>query len=122
MQPARNVPPSCRESAESAAYALEWARRRAEAAVPPVLAGAVDRLVADADTMRAQLDSRYALLTWIERVLPPGDPARKRVSLALPPAPPPGSSIADYRALPAPPEWLAAVDALLVDADAKLPA
>jgi hypothetical protein len=118
---AKSVLTNCMSSLTFAANAQEWAQRKVEAAVAPVLGSAADRLIAEADTMRKQLDSRYALLAWIERLLPPGDSVRQRVGHALPPGPPPGVGGVHYRSLPAPPEWLAALDRLMADANAELP-
>jgi hypothetical protein len=121
LEIARKVMATSTATLAFAIDAQQWAERKVEAAVAPVLGSAADRLIVEADTMKKQLDSRYALLAWIERLLPPGDAVRQRVGLALPPGPPPGVAGVHYRSLPAPPEWLASLDRLMQDADAPLP-
>jgi hypothetical protein len=118
---AKSVLTNCMASLAFAADAEQWAQRKVEAAAAPVLGLAADRLIADADTMKKQLDAQYALLAWVERLLPPGDAVRQRVALSLPPGPPPGVHAVHYRSLPAPPEWLSTLDALMQNADSPLP-
>jgi hypothetical protein len=93
------------------------ARARVEAAAAVVLAGEVDRLIAEAEAHQATLDAKHATLIWLRTVLPSGE-QQQRINWALPPPPPPGVKPRDYRS---PEEWIEAREALLTDADAPLP-
>jgi hypothetical protein len=117
---ARRVLASCKESAEAAAEAENWAQRKTEAAVLPVLASEIGRLLDEATKLREQLDAKFATLIWLRNTcLAPGGDERLRINSLLPPPPPPGVVVPDYRE---PTEWIAAREALLVDPDAPLPA
>jgi hypothetical protein len=90
-----------------------------ENAVVPILAAETDRLIAEAEALRVGLDQKHATLIWLRSVLPPNEEQRRRITGALPPPPPPNVRAPDYRP---PQEWVAAREALLVNADAPLPA
>jgi hypothetical protein len=55
---------------------------------------------------------------WLSGLLVPGQDARQKIAAALPPSPPPGVIARPYQP---PVAWTAAREALLQDADAKLP-
>jgi hypothetical protein len=114
---AKSVLTNCVASLTFAANDLQWAQRKVEAAVAPILAGEIDRLIAEAESHQAALDAKHATLLWLRAVLPPVE-QHLRLNFALPPPPPPGVTARDYRP---PAEWVAAREALLVDADALLP-
>jgi hypothetical protein len=118
IESAKSVLTDCMASVADAKDGLQYAQLGVERAVAPVFVGALDGLLAEAAALREQLDGKHALLSWVERLLLPGDPARQRIASALPPLPPgaPG-----YRSIQAPAAWLAALDALMVDPDAALP-
>jgi hypothetical protein len=114
---AKSVLTNCMASLTFAANDLQWAQRKVEAAAAPVLAGEIDRLIAEAVSHQAALDAKHATLLWLRGVLPP-DEQHLRLNFALPPPTPPGVKPRDYRP---PAEWVAAREALLQDADAPLP-
>jgi hypothetical protein len=114
---AKSVLTNCAASLTFAANDLQWAHRKVEAAAAPVLAGEIDRLIAEAESLQAALDGKHATLLWLRHVLPPVE-QHQRINFALPPPTPPGVKARDYRA---PADWVAAREQLLVDASAPLP-
>jgi hypothetical protein len=117
LEIARKVLATSTASLAFAVDAQQWAQRKVEAAAAPVLAGEIDRLIVEAVSLQAALDDKHATLLWLRGVLPPVE-EYQRIGRALPPPPPPGVKARDYRP---PAEWVAAREALLVDADALLP-
>jgi hypothetical protein len=96
---------------------LQYAQLGVERAVAPVFVGALDGLLAEAATLREQLDGKYAVMLWLRDLLPPGD-ERQKIARALPRPPPPGVLGPDYRP---PSAWVEARQALLTDPNAPLP-
>jgi hypothetical protein len=117
LEAARKVLTSCMAALADAQEDANHAQQRVEAAVAPILAAEVDRLIGEAEAARASLDEKFGLLLWLRSVVPPG-PAVQRITWALPAPPPPGARPHDY---PTPTAWVAAREALLVDAGAALP-
>jgi hypothetical protein len=117
LEIARKVLATSTASLGFALDAQQWAQRKVEAAAAPVLAGEIDRLIAEAVSLQAALDDKHATLLWLRGVLPPVE-QHLRLNFALPPPTPPGVKPRDYRP---PAEWVAARGALLQDADAPLP-
>jgi hypothetical protein len=106
----------CSSSLAAATPELEWARIRLESAVAPVLTGEVARLTAQTANLRDKYHEKCAALIWLRDMLPGAE--RLAVNSVLPPHLPPDVPGPDYR----PSEWLATREALMVDADAPLPA
>jgi hypothetical protein len=79
---------------------------------------AADRLIAETEDLRAQLNARYAVLLWLETLAPIGSLERQKIAAATPGPPPPGVAAPAY---PPPADWIAARSALMVDPDAALP-
>jgi hypothetical protein len=117
LEIARRVLATSTASLAFAVDAQQWAQRKVEATAAPVLAGEIDRLIVEAVSLQAALDAKHATLLWLRAVLPPVE-QHLRLNFALPPPTPPGVRARDY---PPPPEWIAAREALLQDADAPLP-
>jgi hypothetical protein len=82
--------------------------------VAPILMAEIDRLVAEATRLSDELHGKH--LIWLRSQLPPGADERIRINRVLPP--PPGVRERDYRT---PEDWVAAREALLLDAGAPLP-
>jgi hypothetical protein len=122
VEAARSALAACREAAAGAEDDAARAQRRVEAAVAPVLAAEVDRLLAAVEAASAELEGKRAVLSFLASTLPPGAPQRLRISLVMPPPPPPGSAFGgDISGHPALSAWRAARDALLVDPSVALP-
>jgi hypothetical protein len=117
LEAARKVLVDCMAALADADEDVHRAQGRVESAVAPILAGEVDRLIAEAQAHQAALDGKHATLIWSRGVLPPGE-QHQRINFALPPPTPPGVRGRDYRP---PSAWVAAREALMVDADAPLP-
>jgi hypothetical protein len=118
LEIARKVLATSTASLAFAVDAQQWAQRKVEAAVTPILAAEVGRLLDEATKLRDQLDGKYATLIWLRNLLPPGGDVRQRIAFALPPPPPPGVLGPDYQP---PGAWIAAREALTRDAGAELP-
>jgi hypothetical protein len=114
---AKSVLTNCTAALGFAATDLQWAQRKVEAATAAVLAGEVERLLSETASLREQLDGKYAVMLWLRDLLPPGD-ERQKIARALPPPPPPGVLGPDYQA---PSAWVEAREALMRDADVRLP-
>lgn len=117
LEAARSVLAECNASAADADDDARRAQRRVEAAVAPILAGEIDRLIAEAEGLRAQLDGKYSVLTWLRSFALPGSEESQKIGFAVPP-PPPGVRAPDCQP---PAEWVAARSTLLVDPTAALP-
>jgi hypothetical protein len=119
LEIARKVMATSAASLGFAIDALQWAQRKVEAAVTPVLTAEIGRLLDEATKLREQFDAKCATLIWLRNTcLAPGGEQRQRINSILPPPPGPGVVGPDYRP---PVEWVAAREALLQRADAPLP-
>jgi hypothetical protein len=78
-----------------------------------ILAGEVDRLIAEAEALQSQLDGKRAVLRLLESQLEPGSSERGRVSMALPAPSPAGQYYRRHLALG---PWRAAQEAAARDA------
>jgi hypothetical protein len=115
---AKSVLTNCMASLAFAVDAEQWAQRKVEAAVTPILTAEVDRLLDETTRLNDELHRKHEVLIWMRNLLLPGNDQRKRIGYALPPPAPPGVRETDYRT---PEDWVAAREALLVDAGAELP-
>jgi hypothetical protein len=119
LEIARKVLATSTASLAFAVDAQQWAQRKVEAAVTPILTAEVGRLLDEATKLREQFDAKCATLIWLRNTcLAPGGDDRQRINAILPPPSPPGVPEVDYRP---PADWIAAKAALLVDADTPLP-
>jgi hypothetical protein len=119
LEIARKVLTSSAASLSFAIAAQQWAERKVEAAVTPILTAEVGRLLDEATKLREQFDAKCATLIWLRNTcLAPGGDDRQRINAMLPPPSPPGVREVEYRP---PTEWIAAREALLQSADAPLP-
>jgi hypothetical protein len=116
---ARRVLASCKESAEAAAEAENWAQRKVEAAVTPILTAEIDRVVIETTRLSDEIHRKHEVLIWLRSLLLPGGDERLRINALLPPPPPPGARSPEYRT---PSDWVAAREALSKNADAPFPA
>ena len=98
---------------------LRRAERRVENAIAEITASAIDGVVAQAETLRRELDGEQAVLWFLAHASPLGE-AAYRASVALP-LTPPGAVWPDYQRHPTLAPWRTAREALLRDADAPLP-
>lgn len=114
LEIARKVLSSCTASLGFAVDALQWAERKVQAAVTPILAAEIDRLIGEAQALQAALEGKHATLLWLRSVLAPGEPHQK-INRALPLPPPPGVAVPDHRP---PSAWVEAREALMQNADA----
>ena len=100
---------------------LRRCQRKVAAATGPIIATAVNRLIAEAEATRDALAGQLALLAWLETtVLEPDSPERgklrfARAALTSPGAPRPPTSHPIVEA------WKSTREKLQVDADAALP-
>jgi hypothetical protein len=78
-----------------------------------ILAGEVDRLIAEAEALQSQFDGKRAVLRLLESQLEPGSSERGRVSMALPAPSPAGQYYRRHLALG---PWRAAQEAAARDA------
>jgi hypothetical protein len=99
---------------------LRHAEWHVEQALAPVLAGEADRVLAEAERLKGELDGVRAILAFLQSSLEGGSSLQHRVMFALP-SPPPGVLAPDYRLHPALAAWRDAREALMRDADAPLP-
>jgi hypothetical protein len=53
-----------------------------QAAVARLLAGEINRLIAEAESLQAVLDDKHATLLWLHRLLRPGDAERQKIRFA----------------------------------------
>ena len=60
-----------------------------------ILAGEVDRLIAEAEALQSQLDGKRGVLRFLESQLQPASSERGRVSMALPAPSPAGQYYPD---------------------------
>jgi hypothetical protein len=118
---AKAVLAGCQASAAEADDNANRAQRRVEAASLPVLAAEVDRLLAEAAAIHDTLEAKLAGLDFVNALLIPGSPERKRIALTRPPLPP-GIMPADRRGHPAFASWREAHSELMRNAYAPLPA
>jgi hypothetical protein len=120
LETARKVSIGCRSALAEAEADADRAQRRVEAASLPVLAGEVDRLLAEAAAIHETLEAKLAAVDFVNAFLIPGSPERTRIALTRPPLPP-GVMPADRRGHPALAAWREARQQLFVNADAALP-
>jgi hypothetical protein len=93
---------------------------RVEAASVTVLAGEVDRLLAEAAAINDTLEAKLAAIDFVTSLMPFGSPERQRIALTRPTLPP-GVEPPDRRGHPAVAAWREAQAALQKSADAPLP-
>jgi len=111
---------ACRASLADCEADLAHTERRVEAAALPVLAGAVDQLLAEAASIREMLEAKLAEIDFVSGLLPPGSAEKRRIALSRPGLPP-GVVPPDRSQHPALGAWVAAREALTRDPDAALP-
>jgi hypothetical protein len=116
---ARKVLTNCTASLAFAVDAQQWAQRKVDACVTPILAAEVDRVIVETARLNDELHKKHEVLIWLRSQLPAGDDQRKRIGFLLPPPAAPGVREMEYRT---PSAWVAAREALMVDAGAPLPA
>ena len=104
IESAKSVLVDCMAARTEAEKALQWAVLRLESAVAPVLTSEVASLIAQATSLREEYHEKCAALTWLKDQLLPGGDERERIN-----------------AVPPPPEWVAAQEALRTNPDAPLP-
>jgi hypothetical protein len=103
----------CKGALADAENALGWAERKVTSAVGAVMASAVEKLFAEAERLRLELEGKRAALAVLRPMLP--DELSRRIYMALPdlslgnPGHPPVAV------------WQAAAEALSRDADSPLP-
>jgi multidrug efflux pump subunit AcrA (membrane-fusion protein) len=99
---------------------LQRAQHRVEAAGLPVIAGEVDRLLAEAAAIRETLEAKLAAIDFVTNIMPFGSSERVRIDLTRAPLPP-GVEPPDRSRHPAVVVWREAQTALQKNADAPLP-
>jgi hypothetical protein len=99
---------------------LRHAEWHVERALSPVLAAEADRVLAETERLKDELEGARAVLAFLQSSLEPGSPLQRKVMFALP-ATPPGEREVDLRQHPALAPWRDAREALTRDADAPLP-
>jgi TATA-binding protein-associated factor Taf7 len=103
----------CKAAIAEAEKVLMFAQIRVESAAKPILAAEADRLLVEAEALKAKFDDVRAVLLFLSSSLPAGSPLLLRLDNALEAKP--------ARNLPAPAEWRKAHEALMRDAGAPLP-
>ena len=99
----------CSATSSKASKTIEETASTFSVLMKLILAGEVDRLIAEAEALQSQLDGKRAVLRLLESQLEPGSSERGKVSMALP-APSPRQ----YSAALGP--WRAAQEAAARDA------
>jgi hypothetical protein len=111
---------ACRASLGDCEGEVRRAKDRVEAATAPILAGEVDRLLAEATELAVALEAKQAALDFLNLNIPSGSPARQQIALTRPPLPP-GVRPPDRSQHPVSAAWREAREALCKDAGAPLP-
>ena len=106
----------CSATSSKASKTIGWTASTFSVLMKLILAGEVDRLIAEAEALQSQLDGKCAVLRLLESQLKPGSSERGRVSMALSAPSPAGQYYRRHLALG---PWRAAQEAAARDAVAS---